>query len=66
MSVRKDNNERLRCNRLSLNLFFVGSNTLGHHTHLLYHRIMVNMVETCLSLVDHVSRLDIVTFECSP
>ena len=38
----------LRCRRLSLNLFLVGSNTLDRHTHSLYHRIMVNMVETCL------------------
>ena len=38
----------LRCNRHGLNLFLVGSNTLGHHTHSLYHRIMVDMVETYL------------------
>ena len=54
-----------RCNCLSLNLSLVGSNTLGRHTHSLYHRIMVNMVETCLELVDRVSGLDIMTFECS-
>ena len=46
-------------------LFFIGSNTLSHHTHSLYHGIMVNMVETRLSLVDHVSGRNIMTFECS-
>ena len=55
----------LRCNRRSLDFFLVGSNTLSRHTHSLYHRIMVNMVENCFSLVDHVSGLDIMTFECS-
>ena len=47
-SVRKENKERLRCKRLGLNFVLVGSNTLSRHTHSLYYRIMVNMVETCL------------------
>ena len=47
-SVMKENKESCVASALVSTYFLVGFKTLSRHTHSLCHRIMVNMVETCL------------------